>query len=258
MKTRLIFCLLALIVGCASEPTGSPSPAEPAPAAATVSNSLTVMQADTAHPIPDSAWSERAGSASTSFSLPLTAIAHPPKRKASPIGAHITVSDPSMYDSVVISYWNLVPPSYNVRFTYDSILVEGRLETMFPNDLPLNQDMRYQHLQGDTTFSLIVQKVSYTNLAFRFWGEVQQDTFSIIQGTAVLATTFPLAVSGFYEREEDEEVFGMYDYNFTLDSLVNGRLLVPDGTHDIIEFYLYVSRHKQQYGLQLSQVDHVK
>jgi len=152
------------------------------------------------------------------------------------------VLDSSQYDSNFIKYWEHVK-NYGVIFSKDSIIIEGDKSNavIIPTDLPLEQNVTYKAIQGDTTYILVVNRLNYTNIYFLIIGTKNNKTVFERKDTAILESSFHLGSEGVYEKSENE-IYGMNDYNISDGN--NHKLLIPVGTIEAINYY-EPGKHKE-------------
>lgn len=148
----------------------------------------------------------------------------------------IEVAHPEAYDADFLSYWEYIKP-HPIRFAQDSIVIDHDRDhpILIPSDIPLNQAVHYQCSTPDTLFDLVLTRVNYTNLEYSLVGKSGEKEVFSRKGIAKLEPTFYLGAEGVYEKNEDE-VFGMVDYNIELNDQGEIKLMVPIGTLEVVDY----------------------
>lgn len=148
----------------------------------------------------------------------------------------VHVNDSSQYDNGFLNHWQYVKP-YSLKITNDSIIINNEYldPILIPTDLTLNQETYYELKLNDTLYKLTVKRVNYTNVNYSIIGSTKNKIFFSRKGTAILESTFHLGCEGVYEKNEDE-VYGMNDYNIEINELGEIKLLIPVGTDEIIDY----------------------
>lgn len=148
----------------------------------------------------------------------------------------VEIKDSTQYDIGFLNYWQYVKP-YSLTITNDSIIVNKEYHDpiLIPTDLTLNQDSYYELKSNDTLYQLTVRRVNYTNIDYSIKGKTKNEVFFSRQGTAILESSFHLGSEGVYEKNEDE-IYGMNDYNIEINGLGEIKLLIPVGTDEIIDY----------------------
>jgi len=153
----------------------------------------------------------------------------------------VCVKDSTQYDSSFLKYWKYVKP-HSLRISNDSIIVGGRIEEaiIIPTDLPMAHKCYYEFSNNGINYSLIVSRLNFTNIAFFIEGKKDNKVIFKRNGEAILESTFYLGSEGLYEKNENE-VYGMNDYNIQLNETVESKLLIAQGTKERIS---YIEKNK--------------
>jgi hypothetical protein len=159
------------------------------------------------------------------------------------------IKDSDKYDQGFLRYWQYVKP-YKLKIINDSIIVNNEINNpiIIPTDYQLSKEFTYKSVTNDTTFKLAIRRLNYTNFHYSINIYYRDKLASSRSGVAILEPTFYLGAEGDF-RTNDGRVYKMNDYIIMKDGNQDVRLMIPEGTKEVVYYIDNISNRRVQFQI---------
>ncbi|WP_291722753.1 hypothetical protein [Bernardetia sp.] len=129
------------------------------------------------------------------------------------------ISDSTYYSLEFLAGLKKTHPYKTVSLNQDSIIINNDQKSiiLFPQDLPLNNNVSYQKLEEEKLYSLKLKRINYSSVEYDYKEKVGSEIRSSFTGVAHLRGNFYTGSAGFIE-DKNNNTYGTYEYISNFDT----------------------------------------